>query len=112
MPNIILHDYLLGPWDVVRGYLQEELNQLQQTIQTLTATVGAQSVPTGLVTLCGTAQPPSGWLRCDGSAVSRDTYRNLFRAIGVRYGAGDGVNTFVVPNLTPLAGDTYYVIKT
>lgn len=41
----------------------------------------------------------SGWLLCDGSAVSRATYRRLFEAIGTSYGAGDGTTTFNVPNV-------------
>lgn len=40
----------------------------------------------------------SGFLRCDGSAVSRITYANLFAVIGTIYGAGDRVNTFNLPN--------------
>lgn len=45
----------------------------------------------------GTA--PSGWLFCDGSAVSRATYADLFSAIGTTYGAGDGSTTFNLPDL-------------
>ena len=112
MPNIILHDYLLGPWDVVRGYLQEELNQLQQTIQTMNAQVTTQSVVTGCILLTGTAGTPSGYLPCDGSAVSRTAYRALYQAIGVRFGAGDGVSTFTLPSLTAPSGETTYIIKT
>jgi microcystin-dependent protein len=41
---------------------------------------------------------PAGWLACDGSAVSRATYANLFAAIGTLYGAGDGSTTFNLPN--------------
>jgi phage-related tail fiber protein len=37
-------------------------------------------------------------LECDGSAVSRTTYARLFAAIGTRYGAGDGVTTFNLPD--------------
>lgn len=43
---------------------------------------------------------PSGWLLCDGSAVSRETYAALFSVIGATYGAGDGSTTFNLPNLT------------
>ena len=43
---------------------------------------------------------PAGWLLCDGSAVSRDTYAALFSIIGTTYGAGDGNITFNLPNLT------------
>ena len=40
----------------------------------------------------------SGWLLCDGSAVSRSTYSALFGVIGTIYGPGDGVSTFNLPN--------------
>lgn len=43
---------------------------------------------------------PDGWLACDGTAVSRTTYANLFSKIGTTYGAGDGSATFSLPNLT------------
>lgn len=42
---------------------------------------------------------PDGYLYCDGSAVSRTTYSELFAAIGTLYGAGDGSTTFNVPDL-------------
>lgn len=42
---------------------------------------------------------PTGYLLCDGSAVSRTTYANLFSAIGTTYGSGDGSTTFNLPNL-------------
>lgn len=41
---------------------------------------------------------PSGWLMCYGQAVSRATYANLFAVIGTTYGAGDGANTFNLPD--------------
>lgn len=40
----------------------------------------------------------TGYLLCDGSAVSRSTYAKLFSAIGVNFGVGDGVTTFNVPD--------------
>lgn len=43
---------------------------------------------------------PTGWLLCDGSAVSRTTYAALFAVCGTTYGAGNGTSTFNVPNLT------------
>lgn len=42
---------------------------------------------------------PDGWLLCDGSAISRTTYANLFAVIGTQYGAGDGSTTFLIPDL-------------
>jgi microcystin-dependent protein len=41
---------------------------------------------------------PDGWLICDGSAVSRTTYADLFAVIGTTYGAGDGNSTFNLPD--------------
>jgi len=43
--------------------------------------------------------PANGWLVCDGRAVSRTTYANLFTAIGTLYGSGDFSTTFNVPDL-------------
>lgn len=43
--------------------------------------------------------PPSGWLKCNGAAVSRSTYAALFTAIGTQFGSGDGSTTFNVPDL-------------
>ncbi len=47
---------------------------------------------------------PSGYLVCDGSAVGRDEYPELFAVIGTTYGSGDGVLTFNIPNLLGKAG--------
>lgn len=43
---------------------------------------------------------PSGFLICDGSAVSRSTYSALFDAIGTMFGAGDGSTTFQLPDMS------------
>lgn len=40
----------------------------------------------------------SGWLQCDGRAVSRSTYNLLFDAIGTQFGSGDGLTTFNLPD--------------
>lgn len=56
-------------------------------------------IPAGIVSAYGGNNAPEGWLICDGSAVSRTTYRNLFSAIGINYGEGDGTTTFNLPNL-------------
>ncbi len=56
-------------------------------------------VPTGAIMPFAGAAPPPGWLLCDGSAVSRSTYANLFAALGAAYGAGDGSTSFNLPNL-------------
>ncbi len=53
---------------------------------------------TGHLLLATTDEPPEGTLIADGSAVSRAVYHELFEKIGTRYGAGDGVSTFTLPD--------------
>lgn len=55
-------------------------------------------MPAGLIMAYGGATTPTGWLLCDGSAVSRTTYANLFSAIGTSWGSGDGFTTFNIPD--------------
>jgi len=60
---------------------------------------GGDGVPVGSILAWPTDTPPSGWLLCDGSAVSRTTYADLFAVIGTTFGAGDGSTTFNLPDL-------------
>ena len=59
----------------------------------------ATQIPAGSVIPFAGATAPTGYLLCDGSAVSRSTYAGLFTIIGETYGAGDGSFTFNVPSL-------------
>ena len=43
--------------------------------------------------------PPAGWLECDGAAINRTTYTDLFASIATTYGTGDGSTTFNLPDL-------------
>jgi phage-related tail fiber protein len=61
---------------------------------------GQSIVPAGFVMPFAANSTPGGYLLCNGAAVSRTTYAELFAAIGTLYGAGDGVSTFNLPNLT------------
>jgi len=62
-------------------------------------TIGKSSgVPSGSITGYGGTSAPSGWLLCDGSAISRTTYASLFSAIGTTFGVGDGSSTFNIPD--------------
>lgn len=70
---------------------------------------GLPIIPSGIVNMFAGGTVPSGWLVCDGSAISRTTYANLFNAIGTTYGAGDGSTTFNLPNFkgsVPVGLDT------
>lgn len=55
--------------------------------------------PAGMITMFGGSTPPAGWLLCNGSAVSRSTYAELFAVIGTTYGPGNGTTTFNLPDL-------------
>ncbi|WPY95594.1 phage tail protein [Limimaricola variabilis] len=57
-----------------------------------------QLVPPGAVMDFAMPNPPTGWLVCDGREVSRTTYAGLYNAIGMTFGAGNGVNTFRLPD--------------
>jgi microcystin-dependent protein len=59
----------------------------------------AQAVPTGSLVMTGKTAADTGYLLCDGSAVSRTTYSALFTAISTRFGGGDGSTTFNVPDM-------------
>ena len=55
--------------------------------------------PVGSIVMYGAASAPTNWLLCDGSAVNRVTYADLFTAIGTTYGSGDGSATFDLPDM-------------
>ena len=61
--------------------------------------VGKSIFPAGGIMVYAGASTPTGWLDCDGQAISRITYAGLFSAIGTAYGGGDGSTTFNVPDL-------------
>ena len=54
-------------------------------------------LPAGVIVATG-GTAATGWLECNGQAISRTTYAALFAAIGTAYGAGNGSSTFLVPN--------------
>jgi len=56
--------------------------------------------PSGEIIIFAGTSIPNGFLLCNGTAVSRSTYANLFTAIGTLWGSGDGSTTFNLPNLT------------
>ena len=56
-------------------------------------------IPTATIVPWTDSSVPTGFLECDGAAVSRSTYSALFAIVGTTYGAGDGSTTFNVPDL-------------
>jgi microcystin-dependent protein len=60
---------------------------------------GIEGIPTATIVPWSSASIPTGFLECNGQAVSRSTYSALFAIVGTTYGAGDGSSTFLVPDL-------------
>jgi len=65
-----------------------------------TGTVTVQGVPSGALFMWPTSTAPTGYLNCNGTAVSRTTYSTLFAVVGTTFGTGDGTTTFNLPNYT------------
>lgn len=72
---------------------------LSASIQASDIASGLGFCPTGVVLPYVAASAPTGWLLCDGSAVSRSTYATLFAIIGTTYGVGDNSTTFNIPDM-------------
>jgi microcystin-dependent protein len=81
------------------GDLNADFTSLDGRVNALEAAVVAPgSVVAYAGVVASNAQPPAGWLLCDGSSVSRTQYAALFAAIGTSAGAGDGSGTFNLPD--------------
>lgn len=86
-------DQVQANFDAIKTLIESlDLDNLSSSLQ------GAL-VPAGSVTATARTTAPTGWLLCQGQAVSRTTYADLFSAIGTTFGAGDGTTTFNLPNL-------------
>ena len=68
-------------------------------IAVLQEEIAKKGVPVGTIEYFATSTPPAGYLKADGAAVGRETYPDLFAAIGTAFGEGDGSTTFNLPDL-------------
>ena len=76
------------------------INRLQQLIkQDIQGAVSGDTLPVGAIMPFGSDTIPDNWLLCNGQAVSRTDYQELFNTIGITYGSGDGFTTFNLPDL-------------
>jgi hypothetical protein len=95
--------------------LQREGQGLAREIEALKRKASAlesRQVPVGAVVLFAeAAPPPKGWLLAHGATVSRRRYGELFSVIRATFGAGDGVSTFELPDLSAAepAGFDYWI---
>jgi hypothetical protein len=85
------------PAETDNADVPKDIKALATRLEAVFPTLGL-ALPSGVMCDFAGAAAPAGWLLCDGSAVSRNTYANLFAAIGTTYGAGDGSSTFNLPD--------------
>ena len=76
--------------EAARLALGIDLAELDTRTRALEDDIAKRGVPVGSVHYFAMPEPPAGYLKCDGAAVGRDTYPDLFAAIGTIFGAGDG----------------------
>lgn len=82
------------------GVNQNPTDNTELAVQSYASTSQANAgVSSGTILMYVSDILPAGYLTCDGSAVSRTTYANLFSAIGTSFGTGDGSTTFNLPNM-------------
>ena len=70
---------------------------LASALSTLTTNV-AKAAPAGAIIAYTAETAPTGWVECNGAAISRTTYATLYAIIGTRFGTGDGSTTFNLPD--------------
>ena len=73
--------------------------QVGNTVEEYVPLISGGIIPIATIMWFCSQRPPEGYLLCDGRAVSRVEYSQLFRAIGETYGSGDGATTFNLPDL-------------
>lgn len=83
-----------------RGQINQAWLQLLINLWNRTgAAQGGATTITGEIKAFAGDDVPDGYLVCDGSAVSRSAFQNLYNTIGTLWGTGDGSTTFNLPNL-------------
>jgi microcystin-dependent protein len=88
---------LLG-YGITDAYTKIESDSLFASIDHEHGTTSIGTYSIGDVKFVTYATPEQGWLECDGSAISRIEYSELFEKIGTTYGEGDGITTFNLPD--------------
>lgn len=95
------------PASELTGALQEDANladlenkaEARTNLDVYSKAEADQLTPASMVAYFARSTAPAGWLKANGAAVSRTAYARLFEVIGATYGAGDGLNTFNLPDL-------------
>lgn len=88
-------------WDGDTAAVDEVLQQLDEASNQLATEYSPPTMtfPVGMITPYGGTTAPEGWHFCDGTALDRTIYADLFSVVGTAFGVGDGVITFNLPDL-------------
>lgn len=99
-PNLTAGSWKVGGTAITSTAAEiNKLNGVTATTDEINLLAGQALLPPGSITMHAGASAPSGWLPCDGAAVSRSTYAALYAIVGTAFGAGDGSLTFNLPDL-------------
>lgn len=80
--------------------IEYDCNSLTNLCNAVTAMKSSSTaVPTGLIMPWSGGEPPMGYLKCNGAEVSRIQFANLYAVIGLKYGAGNFIDTFNIPDM-------------
>ena len=92
--------YQIKTTDPVEGGVEGISNRQARQLANRTAYLKSRIVPVGSLIIWPTATPPTGYLECDGAALSRASYAALFGVLGTTYNkATDATDKFRVPDL-------------
>lgn len=104
-----VYSVLINPQDVTEIHIRivcDDTNSIAYTVLIGSTFIGlleqvssGEFAPVGSIHEFGGADEPENYLMCDGRALDRTTYAELFGAIGTAYGNGDGSTTFNIPDL-------------
>ena len=88
-------------YDSISAAIQSKADssELTDKAQELEDAIAKRGTPVGSIGYFAMVTPPVGYLLADGAAVGRETYPELFDAIGTTFGQGDGETTFNLPDL-------------
>lgn len=86
--------------EILEGETYREINYSQLPSSPYAEVAyNAFAIPVGVIVPFGGEEVPFGWMLCNGAEVSRTEYANLYNAIGVCWGIGDGSTTFNLPDM-------------
>lgn len=80
------------------GNILKKYNLTKAQWEVVGGAITGDTLPIGSIIPFGGTEAPIGWLICDGSGLNRETYKELFAAIGTNFGT-DGPGNFYIPDL-------------